>query len=439
MQTSRVFSLVLSFSLVLTLLTAGMAAGEVTITVMHQSNELSPENIAQFEAENPGIKVEMIEMDMNTLMSRVAAGSPPNLTRAQSQDLPYFAVRGLLLPIDDYLAQSAIIKADDLESPVNSFRYDVEKKIQGEGALYGFPKDYSVLFDFFYRKDIFTEVGIPLPSLTEPLSYDEFYKICEKLVVREGDRTVRWAYDGALAGSPEMVLDMFLAQKGLSLYQDDMKHVNLTGNPEAMQIVRYMFDMALNRLVASAIDPSDVWLGGNLADEKPRSAIYQYGYWAGAMYNKPEVVDKFGYAPGPIWNGGERWCGGNVTGMVMFDSGNQELNDAAWKFMEFYNAGQPAVDRAKSGWGLPMLKSMRALVPQENQLDKDRLAVTLAQLDSGKYHVFQGNPWALTPVQNVWNTYIGEALAGNMTFEDFIATVEAEANNLLLDGASTVE
>jgi len=49
-------------------------------------------------------------------------------------------VRELLLPLDEYVAKSKAIKVDDLELPVNSFRYDVAKKLQGTGSLYGFPR-----------------------------------------------------------------------------------------------------------------------------------------------------------------------------------------------------------------------------------------------------------------------------------------------------------
>lgn len=438
MKMYRSFAIVLCMALLVPFLHVSLTEADVTIAVMHKNNELFPEQIEQFEAENPGIKVEMIESDMNTLLSRIAAGSPPNIVRVHSFEIPFFAVRGLLVPVDEYMAQSELINEDDLESVVDSHRYDVDKKVQGEGALYGFPKDYSLLFDFFYRKDVFDEAGVPHPSMTEPLSYDEFFKLCEKLVVREGDRTIRWAYDGMFSGEPEVGMEMLLAQKGMSLYKDDMKTLDLQGNPEAIKMIRYIYDMAKAHIISSPMDPSEVWLGGNLADENPRTGIYQLGYWAGAMYTKPEVIDKFGYAPGPIWDGGKWLNGGWVTGMVMFDSGDKALNDAAWKFMEFYNAGQPAIDRAKSGWGLPMLKSMRAMVPQETQFDKERLEVTVKQLDDGYYYASQGNPWALTPLKNVWNKYWGEVLADNMSFDDFVATLEREINDLLLDGVYSV-
>ena len=412
--------------------------GVLTVTVGYNPNELSEDEVAAFEDKHPETDINQIAADYNTLLSSVAAGDPPELFRTAHTMLPYFAVRDLLNPIDSYIAASTAIQESDLEFAVNTFRYDKDNYVAGEGPLYGLPKDYSVIYDFFYRKDIFEEAGVALPSTTTPMSYDEFYAALEKLTVREGDRTVRWAYNGVLDEAPDQTLELLLAQMGESLYADDeLKEVSLVDNPEAVEIARFLYDMAKNHLTNSPYDPEDAWLGGNLAAENPRSAIYQFGYWAGAMYNAPEIVDKFGYAPSPLW--GDEWLnGGHVAGTMMFASEESYMNDEAWKFMEYYHAGAPAVARAESGWGLPIQKSFRELVPSSTELDRTRLEVTTQQLDSGNYYVINGNPWALEPVKTVWNKYWGQVLNDDITFDEFLARVEKESNDLILDGLNTL-
>ena len=412
--------------------------GVVTITVGYNLNELSEDEVAVFEAKNPETDINQIAADYNVLLSSVAAGDPPELFRTQHNQLPYFAVRDLLYPIDSYIAASTVMDASDFESAVDTFRYDKDNYIAGEGPLYGLPKDYSAIWDFFYRKDVFEEAGVPFPSTTTPMTYPEFYDMLEQLTVFDGDRTVRWAYSGVITEVPHQALEVWLTQMGQSIWaDDDLTAVNLVNNPDAVEIAQFIFDVAKNRLTQSPIDPADAWLGGNLAAEDPRSAIYQFGYWAGAMYNAPETADLFGYAPSPLW--GDEWLnGGHVAGTMMFAADSQYLNDEAWKFMEYYHAEEPAVTRAESGWGLPIQKSFREMTPLSTELDQTRLEVTTDQMDGGNFYVLNGNPWALTPLKNTWTKYWGEVLSENITFDEFLARVERETNDLILDGRNAL-
>ena len=56
-------------------------------------------------------------------------------------------------------------------------------------------------------------------------------------------------------------------------------------------------------------------------------------------------------------------------------------NDAAWKVFEWFMAGQPAHNRAASGWGLPVLRSLNHLIPDGAAFDQQTLLVVNAELD----------------------------------------------------------
>jgi len=413
--------------------------GVLTVTVGMNTNVLSEAEVEAFEAANPNTKINQIAPDYNILLSSIAAGDPPDLFRTDHLRIPYFAVRGLLYPIDEYIDASEVISVDDFEFAVNTFRYDVDTYTAGEGPLYGLPKDYNLLFDFFYRKDVFEDAGVPFPSTTEPMDYSEFFEMVKQVTVHDGGRTIRWGYSGVLDELVDQALELLLAQVGESLYEDErLSKVDLVDNPEAVNVAKFIFELSKQRLTDSPLDPAEAWLGGNFAADEPRSAVYQYGYWAGAMYNEPEVVDKIGYAPGPIWGNGEWLNGGHVAGTMMFKAEEQYMNDEAWKFMEYYHAGGPAITRAKSGWGLPFQKSFRDMIPTVTELDRTRLNVTLDQLETGRYYVINGNPWALEPIKTVWNKHIGEALKETISFEEFLGRVEKETNDLIMDGMNTL-
>ena len=405
-----------------------LTAAPTKITVMYNSNELSETHRKAFEAENPDIKVEFIETEWNRAMAMIAAGSPPNLMRGNAGDIPYLAARGLLQDLTKYLrGKNKYLKTSDFEPVMDAYRYNVKKKTTGSGPIYGLNKDYSLLYDTWYHKGIFKECGIPEPSTTKPMTFDEFYAICKKLVKREGDRTLRYATGGMLPQMPESFLFFCLASQGKSLYSKDMSKVVLTKDPEAVKIAKYMFDMMKDRLSPSPIDPADNWdvplmIAG-------RQAMYQYGFWAGACFYGELKDEQIGYFPAPKW--GKKWINlASTTGMLMFAKAPN--NDAAWKFMDFYIGGLPAVERAKSGWGLPPLKSMVQYVPQKTEIQKLALKTTMDQMKNGIYPSF--NPYLRNAFDTAWNKYIEDALKGKYSFDEFLKKLENEVNQAIQDG-----
>ncbi|MGE5598000.1 MAG: ABC transporter substrate-binding protein, partial [Bacteroidota bacterium] len=396
----------------------GLNAAPTKITVMYNSNELSANHIKAFEAENPDIKVEFIETDWNRAMAMIAAGSPPNLMRCSADFIPYLAAQGLVQDLTKYLRKGGkYLKQSDFEPVMDVYRFDVKTKASGKGPYYGLIKDYSLLFDVWYRKDIFRECGIPEPSTTKPMTFDEFYAICKKLVKREGDRTLRYATGGMIPGVPESFMFLALASQGKTLYSKDFSRILLTNQPEAVKAARYMFDLMKDRLAASAIDPADNW-------EVPlmiagREAMYQYGFWAGACFYGQIPDAQIGYFPAPKW--GKKWLNlTSSTGMLMFAKAPN--NDAAWKFMDFYCGGPPSVERAKSGWGLPPLKSQVKYVPVATDIQKLALKVTRDQMKNS--FTPQVNPYQRDAFNTAWNKYLEGALKGQYSFEEFLKRVE---------------
>ena len=414
--------------------------GPVTIEMMYQRNEFSEAEQAVFEEANPDITVDFFENDQNRLQASIAAGSPPHVTRATSLDVPYWAMRNLLVPLDDFIATSSIVREADLEAVVDTYRFDVDSLEHGTGPLWGLPKDYSLFGDVLYRKDILRDAGIPIPDPNTHISYEEFYSILQQVTVREGDTTIRWGYTSFAQDSIEIFLQLCLAQAGAdTLYSADFTEVNLVDNREAVAIAEWFLKGLTDRVIPSPIDPAPSWGGAMLtAPEDPRVATYQYGYWAGAMF-PPELKDQeAGYLITPLW-GDVAVNGGSITGIAMMDRNNEREAEASWKLVEYYTGGEPAIARAGSGWGLPMLKSMRDLIPDETDFDVVRRDTTLNQLNRGEYYVTAGNPYARNPVNTAWTRFIQEYLTGSIaTPREFLQSVEDLANELIDEGVSSL-
>ena len=413
------------------LVAVGLAAAPVKITVMYNMNELSTDQIKAFEAANPDIKVDFIQTDWNRAMAMIAAGSPPNLMRCMASDIPYLASQGLLQDLTKYLRKGVFVKQSDFAKVMDVYRFSVTTKVSGKGPYYGLIKDYSLLFDTWYRKDIFKECGIAEPSTTVPMTFAQYYDICKKLTKREGDRTVRYGTGGMIPGVPESFMWLALASQSKNLYSKDFSKILLTSQPEAVKAAKYMFDMMKDRLATSPIDPADNWdvplmIAG-------RQAMYTFGFWAGACFYGQLPDADIGYFPAPKW--GKKWLNlTSWTGMTMFAKAPN--NDAAWRFMDYYCGGQPLTDRAKSGWGLPPLNSQLKYVPQDTDIQKLALKVTQDQMKNS--FTPQVNPYIRDAFNTAWNKYIEGALKGQYSFEDFLKKIENDVNQTIQDGMAVI-
>jgi multiple sugar transport system substrate-binding protein len=125
-----------------------------------------------------------------------------------------------------------------------------------------------------------------------------------------------------------------------------------------------------------------------------------------------------------------------ATGMVMTSA--SQVPDAAWKVFEYYNGGQPAIDRAKSGWGVPGLKSLLKLIPQETEFQKQARKVLDGELALNDGSI-QFNPFlGETQVSAAYAKYEEQALKGEITFDQMLKSLEDEVNATIKDGISAI-
>ena len=413
----------------------GAAPAPTKIVVMLFNTELTPDHIKLFELRNTDIKIERIDYDNNKMQAMIAAGTPPNIIRSTNSNLPSLVSRGFMQEITPWLTKSKILRISDFDQIYNAYRYDPKTMKQGVGGYWGVMKDYSLVFDTWYRNDIFKECGVAAPSTTEPMTYDQFYEIAKKLTERTGDRTLRWGAGGCFA-----FVDLFLEQclksvgSKSSLYSRDMKKVVLTGNPEVVKAAKWLLKMYKERLVPSPIDPASDWDVPLLI--AGRQAMYQFGYWAGASFAEGGLTDpnKLGYFPTPKW--GKNWVNtaAGCVGMFMLKSKSQAEMNASWRLMEFFGAQEPAMERAKTGTGLTPLKSLQKYIPQESPVDKLRYEVTMNQMKNVYPSV--ANPYR-NVLGSIWSKYLEDVLKGKITEDAFLAKVEQECNQALADAVAT--
>jgi multiple sugar transport system substrate-binding protein len=227
-----------------------------------------------------------------------------------------------------------------------------------------------------------------------------------------------------------------MAEKDASLYSEDFKTISLRDNEEARAVIQYYFDLTKDRIGDSVIAPlSAGWQGE--AFSKGQAAALQYGYWFTPMANTDQAEGHAVMLPAPTWADKPIDPCITATGGVIT---NSQALDAAWTLYEWFYGGTPAKDRATGGWGVPGLKSLLDLVPNETDFQK----ATHKTLDGELEHNFvvRFNPYLIqpepTPVAASYMNHLEAALTGTMTFDELLETVERESQQAIQEGMDAV-
>ena len=408
--------------------------GTTPLTIMYFSGEITKDQVAVFQKANPDLAVTYLDYDPTRLNAMYAAGSPPDLVRvADSNTIVSLAARGLALPIDSYLAKSSVIKESNL-APVNDvYRWD--GKTQGQGARYGFVKDWSSDLCFWYNKKLFDQAHLSYPSATTPLTYAEFLDLGKRLTQRDGDKikvyglNPNWNIRFAIHGH---IMQM-MAQRGSKLFSADLSTVDFT-QPDARAALQWYVDWGTAHIGPGPQEPDVSWDGPLFQQDRVAMTLWGYFYQGAAIAGNP-ISDHVGMAPAPQFGSTRTsWC---VSGTGFYIPKAAKNPDGAWRFAEWFGAGSDATDRAKAGSGLPALKSNYALLPQETDTQKESYQVQQAELQY--FGVPHYSPYISSDaMQTAIAKYIEPVMLGKSTLDAAIPQLNSAINLLLQQGKSQI-
>jgi multiple sugar transport system substrate-binding protein len=435
-QRDRFYIVLAVLVVVATILTVGCAEkGPVTVKFMSSDADLPADWVAKFNEENPDIQIVRTEPDYAKMVAEAAAGTASDLLNLGSgSDIAYYVPRGLFKDMTPFFEKSSVIKMDDIDRLGNA-EYQFDGKEFGKGAWYGLSKDYNNIGAITYNKEMFKAAGIPFLSETEPITYDELYELAKKLTVKDASgKVVTWGYDYGTGWWKFLASDMaYMA--GVSFYADADK-TKMNDDPRLRDIWKFHARMFLEDLVPNVKNPAPGWAGANFQSD--RVAMVQLGYWYGAqLRTNPGFEEKYGWAPTPVLTkGGPRVTNTlGATGVVMY--AKTKVPDEAFKVFEWYMGGGYGQERARTGWGIPPLKSLASLLPAENAFDKSRKAIAL---DDAKYFKpWQTCPWITGPSWDVaWTTNIEPLVRGEIDMDQFVDRYYADLNKAFAEGKAQV-
>ena len=411
----------------------GSGGGKTTLTVMYASNELTKQHIADFERQNPDIKIQFIENDEARLNAMLASGSPPDFVRGAAVGSANNNARGLATSLDEYLDKSSVLTRGDLLPVNDNWRWDGRRI--GAGPYYGITKDWSQDATIWYNRALFDRAKIDYLSTTEPVTHDQLLDIARKLAVRKDGKTTvyglgvewQWGLSGPL-------FSMILSQGG-TVYNGDLTETDLT-TAEAKRALQWLVDLAQSGAAPSSLNPLPD--GADLSTFMAgRMAVSQDGFWYGGNFIKAPAALQAGIrmAPAPVM-GGTR-VSPCYAGQGAWIPAKSKNKDAAWKLMEYFMAGPPAVERATSGWGLPALKSLLPKLPQELPYQKEAYRTSQAEL---AYNVsMPDSPYILgTNWINTLNQYVDQAARRKITVDVAAQKVTDDINKLLKQGKDRI-
>ena len=404
-----------------------------SVVVMHLPNEFTEEHITAFETENPGIDIELVESDLTRFFAMFAAGTPPDLYRTQAPDIPQMLARNLLFDLTPFFEGSDLIDIDDL-APFNKYYQANDPLSIGSGKIYGMCKDASPDGTIWANTAHFEAAGLSEPDDTKAMTYAEVMEAAKATTIFDGDRLMQLGY-GYEEGWADRFWMVMLAETGQTLYTDSFDRIVISENPDAMEMVKWFFDMAQEKITTSPQNPSPGgWFGEDFG--AGIVAMAQYGFWFSPMAEGDGNKGHVKMLPAPTWTGKRNNPTITATGMIMTSA--TEVPEAAWKVFEYYNAGPPSEERAASGWGVPALKSQYAMIPQETAYQKQAFKVLQGELEIDSAPV-QFNPFiGSDTVGSSWLKHLDLALSGDASFDEMVANIEEEVNLAISEGIDRI-
>ena len=390
------------------------------------TGEYSDDELNAFLAQAKYVsEVERVEGDATRLRAMWAAGTPPDAWRASGADVPQYVSLDWPLDLTEYFNTSAMLKPDDMAPAVGYFQY--------QGGWYGMHKDFSPDQSLQINVAAFEEAGVPVPEENKIYTYQDAADWARLLTKREGDRTIRigWGDNGWWDG----ILQTVLMEEGQDIFVDDFSKANIKDSQTVVDVLTFYANLAKENVIWNPLNPSPSWPGDDYVTG--RAAVIRYGYWMhGTVVGTdpttlPAPVEKFQMRPGLSW-GGKVAVNPPLGGAGWFIAKLTQVPVSAWELFEYYMGGPPAEGRAKSGWGLPALKSLYPLIPQGTPLDKQWFDSVMWELENTVQKARQLNPFIATGnINSAWDTNLEQYLKDQITLEEAIANVDKEVNDAL--------
>ncbi|HMB01594.1 MAG TPA: sugar ABC transporter substrate-binding protein [Spirochaetota bacterium] len=261
-----------------------------------------------------------------------AAQSMPDILMVQGWQLPEYAARDMLIPLND------LIKKDNYS--LDHFFDFAKVTFSVHNKLYGLPRDIAGRI-MFYNKDILKKAGLQVPK-----TWREFKNCCTVITRMEGEEVEY----GAAAW--EIWFNLLWSMGG-DVFDNPKSPTRSTVNSEAaMRSLIYLYNLYKKKIVA----PSDKLdrLGPNELFKRGKVAFSFGGRWSTPEFKDNKNLN-WGIAPVPAGPAGAYSISGGTCYSISRQSKNKQL---AWEIIKYYTSNECVKTAIKGGRTTPALKDI---------------------------------------------------------------------------------
>lgn len=379
-------------------------AQDITLefVVWNYSLETVQDNVAKFEAENPGIKVNVTDYawpDYNdSLVLRIRGNTPADVVYGGQDWLPAWGAAGLIAPLDS-VAPAGVV--EELSQDIAGFALT---DVTYDGKVYGLPY-YSDTISFIYNKQILEENGIAVPT-----TWEEVTAAAEQLKAGGMDKPIIYEYAQELPN----FYDAFVAQsygRGAELFDAELNPLFADPENGAYQHLQWLADAWSKDLVQPDQHESTIIPAMNTGNHA-FTIVYTYVLAALNDAATQPLAGQFAIAPMP---GETHATLGFAKSYVVTAStaADPARAAAAWKFVNFM-AGKPytvakrwAVEKGLGFGQLPLFEDQDVVDAWGKWADVAALGQQASIAKAGTY----------TEYSSIWSAYFRPLLAQAMVGE----------------------
>ena len=293
---------------------------------------------AEFEKENPGIKLKPIysgsyQESITKALTAVKSGEPPVMSILLSTDMYTLIDEDAIVPFDSF------VKTADDQAWLKSFYPAFMENSQTGGKTWGIPFQRSTIV-LYWNKEMFKEAG--LDPNRPPANWKETVDYGQKLTRRDASgKVTQWGVQIPSSGFPYWLFQALAIQNGVNL-------MNAAGTetyydkPEVVEALQYWMDLATKY----KIHPEGIVEWGTTPKDFFEKKMAMMWTTTGNLTNvKTNAKFDFGVAMLPAGKmRGSPTGGGNF---YLFAKSTPAQKDAAFKFIKWVTTPQRAAQ-----WGI---------------------------------------------------------------------------------------
>jgi len=302
------------------LVSPALAQSTISFGYWGDPPELPPfeEIVSKYQAAHPDVKIEIQHAPWSGYFTRLdaqlAAGAGPDVFFITN--VPSYASRGALAPLDDLIKQSSF--------PIDQYVPSSLLTHSFEGKLYSIPRD-SAPSALYYNSDAFDAAGVAYPNAD--WKWADLRDAAIKLTTNEGGRITRY---GLALESNDWAT--WVQQNGGKVFDDPLQPTTfLLAEPVAVEAIQYIGDLINTDKVAPNFLEAEQ-AGGT-------AQLFSSGQAAMVITN-PSRLGTFADVPfkWAVANlpGGPTGIHSNRTGGAGFAiNANSKNPEAAWAFLQY--------------------------------------------------------------------------------------------------------